>query len=159
MEMWMYLYGKCTYILSNTRQVKNEKIVFVNNMWMCKIISNVKINMKFLFSMVLKEFQKALILSFLTNSQLLRIPEIALFREFNYLILCIYQSFYDFGIMIPSFLRMAVVLFFHLGRIFLSSSWTKAATEMFKDWFWKLKILCLVHLVTATSVVLIWKKN
>ena len=62
---------------------------------MCKIISNAKINMKFLFVMVLKEFQKALILSFLTNSQLLRIPEIALFREFNYLILCIYQSFYD----------------------------------------------------------------
>ena len=32
------------------------------------------------------------------------------------------KSFYDFGIMIPSFLRMAVVLFFHLGRIYLSSS-------------------------------------
>ena len=81
-----------------TRQVKNEKIVFVNNMWMCKIISNAKINMKFLFVMVLKEFQKALILSFLTNSQLLRIPEIALFREFNYLsnirYVPIYQSLF-----------------------------------------------------------------
>ena len=80
--------------------------------------------MKILFSMVLKEFQKALILSFLTNTQFLRIPETVLFREFNYLsnIMYLSKSFYDFGIMIPSFLRMAVVLFFHLGRIYLSSS-------------------------------------
>ena len=139
-----------------TRQVKNEKIVFVNNMWMCKIISNAKINMKFLFVMVLKEFQKALILSFLTNSQLLRIPEIALFREFNYLsnirYVPIYQSLF-----------MTLVLWYLVfwewlwSCFFISVGYI--STEMFKNWFWKLKILCLVHLVTATSVVLIWKKN